>query len=117
MQCRKLHRLAVRECSPGPTICVRRDASATLPGMTDEPTLTFAEHIDEALSHAEELAAPSGARPNLPAAVLAMPQMQALKQFALGAARHAAHSGMEKNEMKYLEAMGLDEATSEWVLS
>ena len=49
--------------------------------------------------------------------VLASPQMQALKQFALGAAQHAASVGMEKSMEKYLEAMGLDELTIEWVLS
>lgn len=49
--------------------------------------------------------------------VLASPQMQALKQFALGAAQHAASVGMEKSMEKYLEAMGLDEITIEWVLS
>jgi hypothetical protein len=52
---------------------------------------------------------------SVPAEVLSMPEMQAIRRFLLDAGNHAARVGMEKTCHDYLVNMGLPESVAEWV--
>ena len=50
-------------------------------------------------------------------AILAMPEMEAIRGFIRDAADHAVFTGMEKHQSDYMVVMGMYTSVIDWVLS
>lgn len=99
--------------------------------MTTDPTSigeyvpSFQDLIDEALGHEEEMARLDGSRPDRPRALLAMPEMQAIRSCIAALASLHYNEGylsIKPEQVHRLRAGlaaggGLPECVIDWVLS
>lgn len=90
---------------------------------TFEITASFADLIDEALSHEEERYHWSDSRPDLAAAMLAMPEMQAIKQALHDVVAMRSPGSLTTSDtvqsvmLRNMRWAGLPDSVQAWVLS